>query len=146
MDLFDIDQFDWKHYQSSGPGSFKIDYWSTILRADESGRVELLYRWEPNAHCHFHRHRAHTTSIVLKGELHVADYNDDKATTSRVRPAGHRAHSEGNEVHREWGGPEGALVYFSLLSKDGALADQLDEDGQIIRTITVADVLRASAS
>ncbi len=146
MDLFDIDQFDWRHYQDTGPGSIKIDYWSTILRADESGRVELLYRWEPNAHCHFHRHRAHTTSIVLKGELHIADYVGDKATASRVRPAGHRAHSEDNEVHREWGGPEGALVYFSLLSIDGALADQLDEAGQIIRTVTLADVLRATAA
>ena len=146
MDLFNLDQFDWTHYRSTGPGSLCIDYCSTILMAHESGRAELLYRWAPGSHCHFHRHRAHTTSIVLEGELHVADLVDGKFTASRVRSAGHRAHSTGPDVHREWGGPEGALVYFSLYTEDGALADQLDEDGQVIRTITLQHLLRATAA
>lgn len=143
MNLLDIDQFEWRHYQENVAGNPIIDYWSSLLAFRESGHLEFLYRWEPNAHCHFHRHRAHTTSIVLQGELNVADYAGGNPVNSRVRPTGHRAHSEGDEVHREWGGPEGALVYFSLYSADGILADQLDVDGNIIKTVTVNDIIRA---
>ena len=49
---------------------------------------------------------------------------------------------EGDEVHREWGGPQGALVYFSLYAADGLLADQLDSKGNIIRTTSLSDVKR----
>ncbi len=145
MNLLNIDQFAWSHYTSAEPNGPKIDYWSAVLDIRDSGHVELLYRWEPLAHCHFHRHRAHTTSIILQGELHVADYTNGKATDSRVRPAGHRSHGSNDEVHREWGGPTGALVYFSLYAQDGILADHLDSQGNVIKTITLDDIRQAQA-
>lgn len=140
MNLLDINQLTWGHHTEADSDGPTIDYWSTILDIRDSGHVELLYRWEPMSHCHFHRHRAHTTSIILEGELHVADYVDGKATESRVRSAGHRAYGGSNEVHREWGGPAGALVYFSIYTEDGVLAEQLNEQGEILRTLTLDDL------
>ncbi len=140
MDLLDINQFKWRHYQGSGTTGPRIDYWGSVLAIRDPGHVELLYRWEPLSHCHFHRHRAPTTSIILRGELHVADYFEGKATESRVRTAGHRAFGSGDEVHREWGGPEGALVYFSLYSEDGIIADHLNDRGEVVNTVTIDDL------
>lgn len=140
MDLLDNNQFKWVRHLSSGTTGPKIDYWISVLAIRDSGHVELLTRWEPLSHCHFHRHRAETTSIVLRGELHVADYCDGKVTHSRVRTAGHRAFGSGDEVHREWGGPEGALVYFSLYAEDGILADQLSDRGALLKTTTIDDL------
>lgn len=140
MNLLDIDRLTWVHHTGDDSGGPTIDYWGTILDIRDPGHIELLYRWEPMSHCHFHRHRAHTTSIILEGELHVADYVDGKATESRVRPAGHRAHGGGDEVHREWGGPAGALVYFSIYTEDGILVEQLNEQGETLRTVTLEDL------
>ena len=142
LNLLDIEQFQWHRHQESVPGQPIIDYWSSVLSVSDSGRIEILYRWEPNAHCHFHRHRAETTSIVLQGELNVADYVDGKVIDSWVRPKGHRSFADGQEVHREWGGPQGALVYFNLYAEDGLLADQLDNNGNIIRTTSLSDVTK----
>ena len=142
MNLLDIDQFQWHHHQETVAGQPIIDYWSSVLSVSNRGRIEMLYRWEPNAHCHFHRHRAETTSIILQGELNVADYVDGKVIDSWVRPKGHRSFAEGDEVHREWGGPQGALVYFSLYAADGLLADQLDNHGNVIRTTSLSDVTK----
>jgi hypothetical protein len=36
----------------------------------------------------------------------------------------------------EQGGPEGALVLFELYAPDGQLTEQLDPQGNILRTLT----------
>ena len=73
MDLFDNSQLRWKHFTGSDQFDYPIDYWAALLSARADGHVDLLYRWEPNAYCHFHRHTAATTSTVLAGELHIID-------------------------------------------------------------------------
>ena len=74
--VYDNDALRWKHYTGSDKFDYPIDYWSALLSVAD-GHVDLLYRWEPNSYCHFHRHSADTTSLVLEGELHVIDVDPE---------------------------------------------------------------------
>jgi len=111
-----------------------------VLEIRGDGHTDLLYRWEPNAYCHFQRHVAETTSTVLAGELHVIDFVDGAESEKRIRRAGDYTHREPVDVHMEHGGPEGALVMFNLYAADGKLAEILAADGKTISVTTLADM------
>ena len=116
MNLYDNKDLRWKHYTGNDKFNYPIDFWSALLNARADGHVDLLYRWEPNSYCHFHRHSAHTTSVILEGELHVIDVDAQtgEEKSVRVRTVGDYASKAPGDVHMERGGPEGALVLFSL--------------------------------
>ena len=56
---------------------------------------------------------------VLQGELYVEDIDIEsgKVINSKTRNVGDYATKEGGDVHMEKGGPEGAIVLFSLIQK-----------------------------
>ncbi|MFK7842922.1 MAG: hypothetical protein AB8B54_11720 [Sphingorhabdus sp.] len=129
-------EHEWDHYTGQSLGR-SVDYWGAILSIHDDTQVDVLYRWAPKTYCHFHRHIAPISSIVLEGELHVYDYVDAKEVGHRVRTVGDYAHKDAIEDYIEQGGPEGALVMFSLFAPDGVLTQRLDDDGSIIQSITV---------
>ena len=143
MDLLKNGDLRWKRFTGSDAFDYPIDYSAALLHAREDGHAELLYRWEPDSYCHFHRHTADTTSIVLAGELHVIDIDLETGAEleHRVRKAGDYAHKAPGDVHMERGGPEGALVLFSLYTDDGVLAESLARDGTVLGTSTLAPLL-----
>ena len=132
MNLYDNDALRWKHYTGSDKFDYPIDYWSALLNARTDGHVDLLYRWEPNSYCHFHRHSADTTSLVLEGELHVIDVDPEtgEELSSRVRTVGDYAHKTPGDVHMERGGPEGRWCYSALYAPDGLAGRDLDQRWQ----------------
>ena len=148
MNLFQTDDLKWKHFTGSDKFDYPIDFYSSLLSVRPDGHVELLYWWEPNSYCHFHRHTATTSSLVLKGELHVIniDPKTGEELGVKIRPAGDFASKPPGDVHMERGGPEGALVFFSLYSKDGSLAETLASDGRVLSTSTMDPILRRHAS
>ena len=101
---------------------------------------------EPNSYRHFHRHSADTTSLVLEGELHVIDVDPETGAelSSRIRKVGDYAHKGPGDVHMERGGPEGALVLFSLYAPDGLLAETLTKDGSVLSQSTTEPILAKS--
>jgi quercetin dioxygenase-like cupin family protein len=112
----------------------------------EDGRLEILVKWEPNCYCHFHRHTAETSSLVLEGELLVTDIDIEtgKEIGQRVRVAGDFVHKQPGDVHMEQGGANGALVLFNIYapSEEGKLAETLEKDGSVISTSTIEKILR----
>ena len=148
MNLFQTDDLKWKHFPGSDKFDYPIDFYSSLLSVRPDGHVELLYWWEPNSYCHFHRHTATTSSLVLKGELHVIniDPKTGEELGVKIRPAGDFASKPPGDVHMERGGPEGALVFFSLYSEDGSLAETLASDGRVLSTSTMDPILRRHAS
>ncbi len=148
MDLFANENLRWKHFTGNDSFDYPIDYWAALLGARADGHVDLLYRWEPNAYCHFHRHSAATTSTVLAGELHIIDIDPEtgEEVNRKVRSAGSYAHKSPGDVHMERGGPEGALVLFNLYAPDGLLAETLARDGTVIGQSTVDQILKGRAS
>ncbi len=147
MNLFEHETLTWKRYQEEELG-YPIDYSEAILDARADGRLEILVKWEPKCYCHFHRHTAETSSVVLAGELHVTDMDisTGEELDQRVRGIGDFAHKEPGDVHMERGGPEGALVLFSIYAPDaeGKLAEALHRDGSILSVATMKKILSRS--
>ena len=147
MNLIENNNLRWKHFTGGDEFDYPIDYWSTLLQAYDDGHVDLLYRWEPNSYCHFHRHTARTTSTILAGELHVIDidFATGEELGTRIRGVGDYACKEPGDVHMEKGGPDGALVLFNLYAADGLLAETLSKDRSIIGVSKLKHILRGNA-
>ena len=143
MNLFDDENLKWRRFVGDDNFDYPIDYEASLLSIRDDGHVDLLYRWAPNSYCHFHRHTAETTSIVLAGELHVIDVDAEtgEELSTKIRKAGDYAHKEPGDVHMERGGPEGALVLFKLKAIDNSLAESLAQDGTVISESRFDDML-----
>ena len=144
MDLLNNTDLVWKRYQDTSLGRI-VDYSGAVLAVHDDHHVDVLYRWAPNAFCHFHRHFAPATSLVLEGEFHIYDYVDGKEAGHRVRQAGDYSYTANIEDHIEQGGPKGALVLFSLYAPDGLLTQRLDDQGNVLGDITIADIKARTA-
>mgnify|MGYP004005387131 FL=1 len=146
MNLLNNENLKWRRYTEGDAFDYPIDYSDAVLDVREDGRLEILVKWEPNCYCHFHRHTAETSSLVLEGELLVTDIDIEtgKEIGQRVRVAGDFVHKQPGDVHMEQGGANGALVLFNIYapSEDGKLVESLEEDGSVISTSTIEKILR----
>ena len=146
MNLINNQNLKWKHYKDDKKFDFPIDYSDAILDAREDGRLEILVKWAPNSFCHFHRHTAETSSVVIQGELHVSDIDLDSnnKTSTRIRKVGDYVHKEPGDIHMEKGGPEGALVLFTIYSPEGegSLAESLGKHGEVLSISTIKKILQ----
>ena len=90
MNLLNNENLKWRHYKDDENFDYPIDYSDAVLDAREDGRLEILVRWAPNSYCHFHRHTAETSSVVLEGELKVTDIDllTGQEKSSRIRKVG----------------------------------------------------------
>lgn len=140
MDLLATESLQWTHLLGGDAFDYPIDYWCAVPSAREDGHIDLVFRWEPNAYCHFHRHVVDTTSIVLQGELHVVDMENGREVARRTRKAGDYAHKPAGDVHMEYAGPEGALVLFHLYAPDGKLFEMLDRDENLLLPVSADDI------
>jgi len=137
----DIDTLDWFRVTGSPRFDYLIDYEVAVLGVDErAGRIEFLSRWAPHAYCHYHRHLGETSLLVIDGEHHVAETRAHE-TVHKTRSPGFFATNPGGDVHMEWGGADGALVYFNCRAVEGKLFEVLDRDGTILTTATVEQFL-----
>ena len=144
---FDSDHIKWTHLQDPNTG-YPCNYKLAVLGAEPAlGRLDLIVKWPPNSYCHFHRHVADTTILVLEGEQHIIEIADDGTEGAhKVRPAGTYASSPGGEAHMEHGGPEGATVFFAMQSRDGRIFETLDKDMNILATSTIEDMVNSLLS
>ncbi len=142
---FDGDKIAWTSTDDPTQG-YPCKYEMAVLGADpETGRLDLIVRWPPNSYCHFHRHVADTAVLVLEGEQHIVEIHDDGTEGEhKVRPAGTYVMSPGGEAHMEYGGPEGATVFFALQAGDGPVFETLDLDMNILNAATVADMAESA--
>lgn len=141
---FDSSHLEWIHYEGGPRFDYHIDYKLAVLGYQEdSGLLDLMIKWAPNSYCHFHRHIAATTTLVLQGEHHVVDLDEDGTETEHhVRPAGTYRHSTGGDLHMEYGGPEGATVLFAMYEPSGHMFDVLDNDHNVIGVSSITELAR----
>ena len=117
---FSTEGVEWVHLTGEPELDYLIDYKLAVLGCQpEVGTLDLMIEFAPNSHCHFHRHVAATTTLVLEGQQHVFETSEDGETTHKIRNAGDYGSSPGGDVHMERDGPEGALVFFSFTSPTG---------------------------
>ena len=99
-----------------------------------------LGKWAPNAYCPFHKHLGNTTSLVLEGEHHTVETLDGESI-HKVHQAGDHAQNPGGDVHMEFAGPQGSVVFFSMQAVDGKLFEVLGRAERVLNVTILDDFL-----
>jgi hypothetical protein len=137
----DFAKLNWMWFRGGPRFDYPIDYGLAVLGARPAeGRIDFLGRWKAGAYCHLHRHVGDTATLVLEGEHHVVDITDT-GEHHRIRPAGHYAHSPAGDLHMEYAGPFGSLLFFSMHSPDGRVFEVLDKDRTTLSVVTIDDMV-----
>ena len=139
MRIFDAEEIEWKHLLGDENFDYPIDYWYAILSARDDGHIDMLFKWEPNSYCHFHRHLVDTTTTVLQGEHHIIEMENGVELEHKVRLAGDYAHKPAGDLHMEYAGDEGSLLLFNMYAPDGRLFDIVDRDENLIMSVSIDD-------
>ncbi|MEM9653245.1 MAG: hypothetical protein AAGA65_14190 [Actinomycetota bacterium] len=124
------------------PGYDGLYFW--VLGVNETRqKVDLYFRLAPGARCPSHRHLGPTDTLVVEGIQRTYALIDGEWHLDMEREPGTYAANEGDHLHREEGGPEGAIVHLSMEAVDGVIWETLDDDGNVIDEATLADFRRA---
>jgi hypothetical protein len=132
------DERNWKpfaHYDG-------FDY--KILDVDLSRRaVDMLFRFENNGVCFYHRHRSAVLAFVLEGEHHIEEIDDQGKRVKKGRHAGEVAYSVDGHPHIEGGGAQGGVIYFSFRGTEDHIYDILDDGLNLVREVSIHDFRKA---
>jgi hypothetical protein len=86
-----------------------------------------------------HRHCGITHTFVIEGEHHI--YEPD-GTLREVRRVGSITVGKPGDIHKECGGPDGAIVHYSTRGT-GPLFEVLDDAGRVVGALTLEDLVAA---
>ena len=100
--------------------------------------VNAAFRFPANQTVALHRHVSQTNMLILSGELIL--YEDDGAVRER-RKAGQYFAGTQDDVHTEGGGPDGAVVFYSVRGHgDPRVIELLNTDHKVMGALTFEDV------
>jgi 2,4'-dihydroxyacetophenone dioxygenase len=102
--------------------------------------LDFILKFVPNERIFLHRHLALTNTLVIQGEHRLYE---PAGELKEVRPVGSYTSSPPGEPHREGGGDEGAVVFYSVRGKDGVLFEILDDDLNVVGTLSMDDFVGA---
>ncbi len=131
--------FDEKNIQWQPFGDFDYFVFS-ILNIDEKNLIfDVLFKLEANKQIFLHRHKVLNTTFVVQGEHRLYEPN---GKIKETRAVGSYTVSPASEnPHREGGGDEGAIVLFSIRESDGILYEILDDEENLVGTLSMQDLL-----
>lgn len=115
-----------------------LHYW--ILGIDEQAKIaDIVFKFASNQQIILHRHKALNHTFVLQGEHRL--YHAD-GSIKDVRPVGRYTVTPPDvDTHREGGGEgQDTVVHFSIRGSDGLLYELLDQDQNIVGTLTFSDL------
>jgi len=132
---FDTSNVDWKPFITEG-------CFYRILDVNVPARTaEMLVKFTPGGRCLHHRHAAAVKTLVLEGDLHLFE-RTPQGEVHTVKPAGSFSAGAGGEVHIEGAEEKEVIVYFSMHSETDVVYETLDENLNLLRSITVQDFAR----
>jgi quercetin dioxygenase-like cupin family protein len=102
-----------------------------VFDVDEKRKlVDLLVKFAANQQIMLHRHLSLTNTWVVQGEHRLYE---PTGAPKEVRPVGRYTSSPPGEPHREGGGVEGAVVFYSFRG-DGVFLEWLDDNLNVVAT------------
>jgi hypothetical protein len=132
--LFDDCNIKWQQLE----GLENLAY--SILNIDENNKIiDVLFKFAANKQIILHKHLVLNNTLVIQGEHRLYEAN---GTLKEVRPVGSYTSTQPNEEpHREGGGDVDAIVFFSIRGSNGVLYEILDDDLNVIATLTMQDFI-----
>src|ERR1700687_1849834 len=106
----------------------------------ERGLVDFILKFEPNQRIILHRHLALTSTFVVQGEHRLYEPN---GTLKEIRPIGSYPSSPPGEPHREGGGDQECIVFYSVRGGDDVLFELLDDSQNVVGTLSRQDFIDA---
>lgn len=131
-----ICQFDDKAIQWNRFGEFVPAFHYSILHVDEKSRiVDALFKLPANERIVLHVHHALNHTFVVQGEHRL--YETDGTLREVRRPGSYTVSPASEKPHREGGGEQEAIVFFSIRPDSAELIyELLDDAGSPVGTIT----------
>ena len=109
-----------------------------VYKVDEESRiVDVVFKFAANQKVMLHRHKCPYVTLVMQGELRFYRENGEM---KEVRPTGSYVSGAANgEPHMEGGGDQDAIVFFSNRNIEDALYEFLDDSGNLVQVLGIAD-------
>ena len=105
----------------------------------ERGLVDFILKFEPNQRIILHRHLALTNTFVVQ-EHRLCEPD---GALKEIRPVGSYTSSPPGEPHREGGGDQECVVFYSVRGKTDVLFELLDDNRNIVGTLITRDFMDA---
>lgn len=108
----------------------------TILNVDEKNRiVDVLFKFAAGEQIVLHRHRALNHTFVVQGEHRL--YETDGSLREARQTGSYTVSPASERPHREGGGEQDAIVFFSIRpGNDEVLYELLDDALNPVGTVT----------
>ncbi len=115
-----------------------------VLDVDLDRQIaDAVFRFPANQLVAMHRHVTQTNMMILDGELII--YEDDGSVRDR-RTAGKYYRGKRDDAHTEGGGPDGAIVLYSVRGHGAAeIIEILGDEGEVLGALTFEDVVAIEA-
>ena len=112
----------------------------SVLNVDEKNYiVDILFKFDANEKIVLHRHMVHNNTFVVQGEHRLYEPTGE---IKEIRAVGSYKSSPLGDVHREGGGVgQDVVVFFNIRGHDGVLYELLDDEQNLIGTLSYADFL-----
>ena len=105
--------------------------------------VDFILKFAPNQQIFLHRHLALTNTLVVQGEHRLYEPN---GSLKEIRPVGSYTSSPPGEPHREGGGDDDGVVFYSVRGKDGTLFEVLDDNLKVVGTLSPQRTIDGAAA
>ena len=106
----------------------------------ERGLVDYILKFEPNQRIILHRHLALTNTLVVQGEHR---FYEPSGALKEIRTVGSYTSSLPGEPHREGGGNEECVVFYSVRGGEDVLFELLDDSQNVVGTLSRQDFIDA---
>jgi len=131
---FDDSNIDWQIL-----GSYKHLHYSILDVDSAEATADVLFKFAANEKIFLHRHLGHNHTFVIQGEHLI--YHPD-GVLKEIRPVGSMTSTPPSEdPHREGAGDQDAIVAFSMRRRKGVMYEILDDDMNIVDTISFQDLV-----
>ena len=131
--------FDDRNIRWNKLGDFEHLLYSVVDIDEENKTVDFLLKLAANQQIFLHRHMAQNNTFVVQGEHRIYESNGN---LKEIRPVGsYTASPASNEPHREGGGDIDAVILFSVRGNDGVLYEVLDDDSNLVATLSMQDMI-----